>query len=388
MSFFYDKAESSLTGLDPIEYGGEEPGFIDAVEAGFQQQRALNSDAELVLLDEIITPIIETIKERGGPDFPNPSGNYGMSAEMGGQERLRNTNTQRIISFLRDNPEIFPEYQELSIEGIRDQIIKNGMAELSESETTLAKTSGIISGAGQIVGNIGGYAVDRNFQEGLLTLGPVAGAFNVASRAAVTSVWRQSLRAAIVEGGIEATLQPQVKNWYDKLGLDYDYSDFVTNVASAGVGAGAMPLAFRGVSMTVGQARRGIRAFRDSGQISKKDADVLEASLDEQEILMDRPESVTDPIEHEANLDDATIDIASGRLPGTKSPTLDDPLPTVPDVEDLPPDALDRALDDLADDEVLVTGPGDEDFLTGADIKRVMQEDKAILDRLRGCVIR
>lgn len=387
MSFFYDKAESSLTGLDPIEYGGEEPGFIDAVEAGFQQQRALNSDAELVLLDEIITPIIETIKERGGPDFPNPSGNYGMSAEMGGQERLRNTNTQRIISFLKDNPEIFPEYQELSIEGIRDQIIKNGMAELSESETTLAKTSGIISGAGQIIGNIGGYAVDRNFQEGSIYFG-VGGILNVASRAAATSVWRQSLRAAIVEGGIEATLQPQVKDWYDKLGLDYDYSDFVANVASAGVGAGAMPLAFRGVSMTVGQARRGIRAFRDSGQISKKDADVLEASLDEQEILMDRPESVTDPIEHEANLDDATIDIASGRLPGTKSPTLDDPLPTVPDVEDLPPDALDRALDDLADDEVLVTGPGDEDFLTGADIKRVMQEDKAILDRLRGCVIR
>jgi hypothetical protein len=387
VSFFYDKAESSLTGLDPIEYGGEEPGFIDAVEAGFQQQRALNSDAELVLLDEIITPIIETIKERGGPDFPNPSGNYGMSAEMGGQERLRNTNTQRIISFLKDNPEIFPEYQELSIEGIRDQIIKNGMAELSESETTLAKTSGIISGAGQIIGNIGGYAVDRNFQEGSIYFG-VGGILNVASRAAATSVWRQSLRAAIVEGGIEATLQPQVKDWYDKLGLDYDYSDFVANVASAGVGAGAMPLAFRGVSMTVGQARRGIRAFRDSGQISKKDADVLEASLDEQEILMDRPESVTDPIEHEANLDDATIDIASGRLPGTKSPTLDDPLPTVPDVEDLPPDALDRALDDLADDEVLVTGPGDEDFLTGADIKRVMQEDKAILDRLRGCVIR
>jgi|TARA_R110000796_G_scaffold84019_1_gene183347 hypothetical protein len=380
VSFFYDKAESSLTGLDPIEYGGEEPGFIDAFEAGFQTRtRAKNSDAKLVLLDELMSPVIDTVMDRGGPEFVNPSHYYGASDSLGHSEKMTTYATEKIISYIKENPETFPEYQDLSLEKINADILGTARAELEEGERVAAKARGLAS-FGNILGDIAGYPVDRNFIEGTLLLGPTLGAS--------TSIWRQSLRAAVIEGGIEATLQPAVKEWYDELGLDYDYSDFVTNVASAGVGAGAMPIAFRGVAMTIGQARKGIRAFKDSDQINKKDADILEASLDEQEILMDRPEGITDPIEHEANLDDATMDIIDGRMPGTKGPTLDDPLPTIPEIEELPTDALDRALDDLADDEVLVTGPGDEDFLTGADIKRVIQEDEAILDRLRGCVIR
>lgn len=384
MSFFFRKGETSVIGRDLVEVGGEEVGFFDSISSGYYEQRyARNSDAELVLLDEYFEPILDTITARGGPKFTPPSHHYGASDSVGNSERMRVSQINKILGYVKENSDLFPEYQDLTIGKINDDIIARAKDELKTSEEEAKKAHGL----GRFIGSAGGFFTDLNFQEGSVM---TAGLGRVAEGSAL---WKTALRFGLVEAGREAAIQPAVKEWYEKLGLDYDYKDFLMNVGTVGVTAGGLPFVGRGVALTFDQARSGVNALRKDRLISEDDANAIRASIDEAELetetLVDGVE--VDPIEHLKNLDDATADVHAGRFPGeTDVPTRYDPLPTVEDIEELTPDTYARALDDLDDNEIILIGDEVEGYqeFSGAALKQEFEQTQSKLDRLRGCVVR
>jgi hypothetical protein len=384
MSFFFRKSDTSVLGKDLVEVGGEELGFFDSISSGYYEQRyARNSDAEIVLLDEYFEPILDTIIARGGPKFTPPSHHYGATDSVGHSERMRVHKINEIIGYVKENSDLFPEYQDLTIGKINDDIISRAQDELKRSEEEAKKAHGL----GRFIGSAGGFFTDRNFLE---TSTLTAGLGRVAEGSAL---WRTALRFGLVEAGREAAIQPAVKEWYEKLGLDYDYKDFLMNVGTVGVTAGGLPFVGRGVALTFDQARSGVNALRKDRVISEDDANSIRASIDEAELetetLVDGVE--VDPIEHLKNLDDATADVHAGRFPGeTDVPTRYDPLPTVEDIEELTPDTYARALDDLDDDEIILIGDEVEGYqeFSGVALKQEFEQTQSKLDRLRGCVVR
>lgn len=384
MSFFFRKGETSVIGRDLVEVGGEELGFFDSISSGYYEQRyARNSDAEVVLLDEYFEPILDTIIARGGPKFTPPSHHYGATDSVGHSERRRVHKIKEILGYVKENSDLFPEYQDLTIGKINDDIISRAREELKKSEEEAKKAHGL----GRFIGSIGGFLVDRNIQEGAVMTG---GLERVPQG---SSLWKSALRFSLVEAGREAAIQPAVKEWYEKLGLDYDYKDFLMNVGTVGVTAGGLPFVGRGVALTFDQARNGANALRKDRLISEDDANAIRASIDEAELeaetLVDGVE--VDPIEHLKNLDDATADVHAGRFPGeTDVPTRYDPLPTVEEIEELTPDTYARALDDLDDNEIVLIGDEVEGYqeFSGVALKQEFEQTQSKLDRLRGCVVR
>lgn len=382
MTFFFNEGETSSLGVDLVQTGGEEPGFFDSISSAYYEQRYVkNSDANLVLLDEYMQPVLNTIAERGGPNFINPSHYYGGTDSMGGSEEMRGIQTQKIIDYLNENADVFPEYQNLSLDKINQEIVSRAKNELAKSQSESEKRYGVLPSIGEFIGTAGGFLTDRNLIEVTVMTG--AGGFSQVARA---PLWKTALGAGLLEAGREATVQTATQKWYKELGLKYDYKDFLTNVGSAGLFGAGFPVAFRGISLTYDQARGAVKALRKDGAMSKSDADVINASIDESELLGEIPPNV-DPLEHARNLDDATADIGIGRLPGeTDVPTHYSPLPKIDDIEDLTPDTYARALDDLADDELIQLADEIEP-LSGASLKQDFAADDSALDRLRGCVV-
>ncbi len=383
MSFFFRKSDTSVLGKDLVEVGGEEIGFFDSISSGYYEQRyARNPAAQIVLLGEYFEPILDTITARGGPKFTPPDHHYGASDSVGHSERMIGHQIKEILGYVKENSDLFPEYQDLTIGKINDDIIARAKDELKRSEEEAQKAHGL----GRFIGSVGGFFTDAAFVE---TSVMTAGLGRVAEGSAL---WRTALRFGLVEAGREAVLQPAVKEWYEKLGLDYGYDDFLMNVGTVGVTAGGLPFVGRGVALTFDQARNGVNALRKDKLISEDDAAAIRASIDEAELetetLVDGVE--VDPIEHLKNLDDATADVYSGRFPGeTDVPTRYDPLPTVEDIEELTPDTYARALDDLDDNEIVLIGDEVEGYqeFSGAQIRLELEQDDSMLNRLRGCVV-
>jgi len=382
MTFFFDKGETSTLGIDLVETGGEEPGFFDSISGGYyDQKRTKNSDAKLVLLDEYMQPILDKIKDSGGPDFINPSHYYGASDSMGHTEESRGIQTQKIIDYLNDNPDIFPEYQGLTVDGINDTLKTRAKDELAKFQAESEKRQGVLPIVGEFIGNVGGSMVDRNLVEITVMTGPLGIMGNVGR-----VLWQRAVALGLIEAGREATIQTATQEWYKELGLKYGYKEFLTNVGAVGVTAGLLPVAGRGISLTYDQARGAVQALRKDGAISKSDADSINSSIDEAELFDEIPPNV-DPLEHARNLDDATAELNVGRLPGeTDVPTIHSPLPKIDDIEDLTPDTYARELDDLADDE-LIQLADEVEPISGASLKEDFAADDSALDRLRGCVV-
>jgi len=291
MSFFYGRSEPEKIGLNVLPDTGEEIGFVEAIPKAYKTQvRARNTDTYEYLLREQMDPILEVIEERSGEKFINPGLYVGASDTRGQSERSRNQSLNKIIKHIKANEDLYPEYQDLSPETIDLTIKEIAKVEIEASEKDAPKltTAGVV---GDFIGGTGGVLVDQNFFElNLLTLGINAPAQTLA---------RTLFRDAVVGAGTEAILQAGVKDWYDEIGVDYTWGDFVGNVAAGGVGGAVLPQAFRyggkglkaGVSLTNDQLRKGLVALRDAGYIKKKDADIINDLVDDAEIVAERPPS-------------------------------------------------------------------------------------------------
>jgi hypothetical protein len=291
MSFFYGKSEPEKIGLNVLPDTGEEIGFVEAIPKAYKAQvRGKNTDTYEYLLSEQMEPILDIIKERSGEEFINPGSYIGATDTMGHNERARNNTINKILKHIKKSPDLYPEYQDLSPEIIDRRIKDIAKTEIDASEKDREKltTAGVI---GDFIGGTGGVFVDQNFFElNLLTLG---------INAPAQTLSRTLFRDAVVGAGTEAILQTGVKEWYDEIGVEYGWADFVGNVSMAGVGSAVLPQALRyggkgikaGVSLTNDQLRKGLTALRDAGYIDKKDADIIGDMVDDADILAERPPS-------------------------------------------------------------------------------------------------
>lgn len=287
MSFFYGKTEPEKIGLNLLPHNGEEIGMFEAIPMAYRAQtRGKNTDTYEYLLREQMEPVIDAINERSGIKFINP-GNYVAATDtIGHNERARNNGIDQIIKHIKQNPDVFPEFQDLSPDVIDRRIKDIASEEIEASRKKEAQLS--VSGEiGNFIGGTGGIFVDQNFFElNLVTAGlrPVA-----------MSLHKVIMRDAIIGAGTEAVLQAGVKDWYEELGLEYGWGEFVANVASGGIISGSLPIALKaggkGVTLTSEQIRKGFRALQDAGYINKKDADLLRDMVDDVDIVNEKPPS-------------------------------------------------------------------------------------------------
>lgn len=400
MSFWFDKAEApDVAPAQPAPYHGIDIGFFEGVEATYRTtRRAENSDAYDVLLDEKFQPIIDTISERTGAKFINPGSFMGASSSMGHMERRRQAEIQRIMGEIKSKPDVYPEYQDLTMEQINEEIKQTALEELKRGENVSQRTT-TMGEIGAFIGTIGGSVVDQNFFETTVMTAPAQ--FATFGKNLLQRIFYNGA----ISAGQEAILQPKVKQWYESLGIDYGWDDAFTQIAAAGAFGGALPIAGKTFSLTTEQIRKGVKAYQDSNLISKQDGDLMQAMADDADIIATRPDPGVSSVDHLVKVEEAMGDIQSGRLPGLDEPEnarVSTPTVLTPEEEavgaqpKIDPNTgiemeelavLQERFEALPDDAIIdETVEGVE--LTAGPLKAALRQDDAMIERLRGCVIR
>jgi len=402
MSFFFDEPSNPKTPpIQPGPYYGSDVGFFEGIEAGFKvTTRAENSDAYDFLLREYMSPIVDIIEERTGSKFINPGNFGGMSDSMGHQDRMRMNAFNKIIEEIKSKPDIYPEYQDINNDFV-DQKIKEKAKEELKLSANIDKRATTMGAIGQFIGSIGGTGVDSNFFElNLLTLGRL-GSFGSTSK----SLGKRMFAEGAVSAGIEAILQPEVKKWYNSLGIDYGWDNVFAQVTAAAAFGSAFPLAGKALALTSSQIKDGVDAYVKSNLISKKDGDLIKDVVDDGDITSEKPPPGVDNTEHLSRIEDATADVALGRLPeldqpenaASSTPTILTPeeqatgakpqMDTETGLPIIDPEQIRQRISEIPDDEVIDRTESGLEIKISSQKKEIEDEDK-MLDRLRDCVIR
>lgn len=289
MTIFFDEYRNTGFGDTPVSYGGEEIGLFEAMGLAYESQvRGSNIDTFVELMREELQPVIDTISERQDIKFLNPGDFFGATDSLGGSERAREYRLNEIFNHLENNRELYPEFMDLTRQSLEETIKTKALKAIDMGREARARenTLGTIGG---FIGQAGGIFDDRAFLELMTMTGPAAFA-----RTGPQTLGRRMLGEAMIGAGVEAVLQPGVKEWYDTLGIDYSYSDMLANIAAGGIIGAALPPVIdggvAGVRMTSQQVSRGLDAFRGNG-IKPKDADIIQDILEDFDELENAPSS-------------------------------------------------------------------------------------------------
>lgn len=302
MTIFFDEYRNTGFGDTPVSYGGEEIGLFEAMGLAYESQvRGSNIDTFVELMREELQPVIDTISERQDIKFLNPGDFFGATDSLGGSERAREYRLNEIFNHLENNRELYPEFMDLTRQSLEETIKTKALEAIDMGREARARenTLGTIGG---FIGQAGGIFDDRAFLELMTMTGPAAFA-----RTGPQTLGRRMLGEAMIGAGVEAVLQPGVKEWYDTLGIDYSYSDMLANIAAGGIIGAALPPVIdggvAGVKMTSQQVSRGLDAFRGNG-IKPKDADIIQDRLEDFDELNNAPSeiNVTAPQDEFMNL--------------------------------------------------------------------------------------
>jgi len=294
MSVFFEPYNNTGMGETFMEFGGEQLNFMDAMSKAYDAQvYGSNVDTYVTILGEELQPVVDAINEREETKIQNPSQYFGMTDSMGANDRVRERALTNIFSILGDNPDRYPEFQDMTRETLEQSIIDRGLKAVQQGQEDAVNQTGMGT-IGGFVGTMGGVLTDDSLIESLIITGPVSLGFNSSQ-----ALGKTMLREAIVGAGLEAQLQAGVMDWYNTLGLNYTYEDFFKMVALGGTIGAAFPVALTGVAkgakFTTDQVKSGIQAFKGKG-INAKDADAVLDQIDDFEALnTDVPEVLTAP---------------------------------------------------------------------------------------------
>jgi len=294
MSVFFEPYNNTGLGANFMQFGGEQLGFMESMSKAYDAQvYGSNVDTYVTIMGEELQPIVDAINEREETKIQNPSMYFGMTDSMGHNDRVRERALTNIFSILGDNPDRYPEFQDITRETLEQSIIDRGLKAVQQGQEDASNQTGMGT-IGGFVGTMGGVLTDDSLIESLIMTGPVSLGFNSSQ-----ALGKTMLREAIVGAGLEAQLQAGVMDWYNTLGLDYTYEDFFKMVALGGTIGAAFPVALTGVAkgakFTTDQVKSGIQAFKGKG-INAKDADAVLDQIDDFEALnTDVPEVFTAP---------------------------------------------------------------------------------------------
>jgi hypothetical protein len=386
MSFFFDKIESEETPVIlPPNYAGQEVGFFDGVQSGFQAQtRGHNTDVYAEMLFEKLSPVVRILNARKDQDvdtFATPGSSGGVEGFRGGREQARIRSLQRMFDYIKTNPQKFPEYQDLDMDEIDEEILNQAREEIKIGDNVSQRltTSGAI---GSFVGTVGGLTVNDNFIDAMVTAVLLAPMRSIGLARAVIAEF-------FIGAGTEAILQPQVKEWYETLGREYTWQDVYANIIAGGVFGAALPVGAKAVSLGFNKLRGGIDALADAGLVKEQDANLARGYLDDAEIESEIPPGVSYD-DHIARLDRNTDSLYSNRTPELDEPSGGyETSNSIPDVEQANPERLANDIAEIADDEIILLDDPITDSpssFTGAQIKAQSASDDALIERFKGCI--
>ncbi|MEK9694775.1 MAG: hypothetical protein VW270_03365, partial [Candidatus Poseidoniales archaeon] len=201
---------------------------------------------------DVFEPAIQAIEERSGKAFSNP-GNVVFS-QASYQKRLN-----RLIDFFDQNKETYPEFQDFSSRNFDEQAKELARNAEEASLEMDQKVTGLSGFAAQLYGSGKAFFTDPA-QLALLPAG-------LYSKAA--SLLQLAVREAVIGATAEAVNQVGVSQWYDELGKDYTYKDFVYRTGLGATFGALFPVAAVGagntIKLTYNQAKRGLEAFNNAG---------------------------------------------------------------------------------------------------------------------------
>lgn len=304
--------------------------FSENVSAAFDAARS-NDQAysEATVLRDQWGPIVDTINERAGMDayseflgvkirtfmhdgFSNPANNISSSilnapATPGNAEQQYLREAQRIVDYLQENKDLFPDLQWVT----HEEILRRGMTQAQQNRETLQDLEGRSPGAtnmiARFIGGLGGVATDPiNVETAFIGGG-------------ARTLYGAIFREAALGAGVEGLSQAGVMQWYEKLGYEYTPEQFWTAVAMGGAFGGAMPVVFRiggkSISLTTDQLKSGYRALVDSGaftptsvtRTAERQADILESE--------NAVNPLADDAVHLERMEQATIAVENAEMP-------------------------------------------------------------------------
>jgi len=313
---------------DPLDLvpsdGVDKPigGVMENLSAAFNVARS-NDQAysEATVLRDQWATVVDTINERTGMDshseflgvkirtfmhdgFSNPanvisSSMLNATATPGASQHQYMINAQKIVDYIKENKDIFPDLQWVT----HEEILRRGMEQAKQDRETLQELEGRSPGAlntiARFIGGMGGVATDPINVETVFIAG--------GARTLYGAIFREAMLGA----GVEAMSQTGVKEWYKKLGFKYTPEQFWTAVAMGGAFGGAMPVAFRAggrtISLTADQFKKGYKALVESGAF--KPTSVTRTAERQAEILEGDAANnpLTDELAHQERLDLATV---------------------------------------------------------------------------------
>ena len=299
-------------------------GFLENLQQAFSAGLMQSGSSEERYIKDAWDPIVEEIQDVTGMSFKNP-GSYlrpnvfeivsGEAARYYGPQRY-DFEIKQIERYVKENQDVLPEnIVNTVLDTERDTIWRQEarnkyFSEQGELAELMDRSPGLGPASGRLLGFLGSGAED-----------PINQAFMLLPAARVGKGFLGLVFGeALTNATVEAIQQPGVKDWYESLGLEYTWEDFVTNVGSAGIIGGAFPIGIKiggkTIGLTVEQARKGAQVLSRG-----KKTDIQQAA----EILEEATQSISDSnplqktaageLEHQSRLTEATIAINDGEMP-------------------------------------------------------------------------
>ena len=284
------------------------------------------SNSKNFTLLDVWSPIVEELNSTGG-EFENPA----IWLFENSPTRYR-AKTEEIYSYIEQNSDWLPvELGKVNPQFLDDTMksfVENKEAEMAE---LVRNNPGFIRGAARFVGGMG-----TGFGDPVTLYTMPFGGWS-------KTLWKNIAQSAAVNAGAGAITELDVKEWYDELGLEYSYEDFIKNVGMQAAFGAAMPAAGAAIRMTGEQGLKGWNVLKNKLQkpLDIEDQAIVDA-LDNQADIessnpLQSPNSIEAEFEHEARLSDASAAVRQGEIPRIPSE------PTSP----ISPQAAQRSVDNL-----------------------------------------
>lgn len=439
MGFIYEDNQTAYPTMPPV-LGGEETGFLENLKASSKLFDITGlSSSRKNEMKSAWQPIVDNINKKTNAGLKNPYetevnldalnprlANKPYTQEIWGYSDISQKENE-IINFAKNNKDLFPEYEDLSLKNIYKKISeKQKQAELEQADVAERQT---VMGA---IGEFTGYAWSAikdpvNLTVTAADIAVGGGKFKVGTSVA-NNILRLAFRDAVINAGSEAVIQTEVADWYKDLELPYDLNTFLTNVAAAGAGGFVLRGAFESAAplyqLTKKQLETGLEAVNkakskitgepyepDVNIKALSDASEIDEFVSSQNILLD---DVGD-LEHNKTLDETIKLIEENN--STKALTGED-ITETPVINDVGNDDLDLfdGVDSaghtqqtdilLAELNDNIQNKGDNflnevvpvdrfDETTGETVQSAMtikemleeaEQDKKMVDRLIGCI--
>lgn len=298
MTLFFEQYNNTGIGDIPAQFGGEAIGFGEAFTIQLHEQiQSGNVDSKVLLLNKQIDPILDLIEEREGKIFKSPAYIPGTGAPVHYTDEEMYTNVGKLAEYVSERPDLYPEYADLSGQKIYELAYDDARESMTRSADAAERQTwmGVL---GSFLGQTAGAITDDVFVEQMLFFRGKGASGGMAAK---------MLKEGLLGAGTEAYLQIGIADWYDELGMDYTYGDFLTAVGAGFTFGAAIPPVVSGGSralhFTNAQVTKGLDVLAEAGYLKRKEVDVVNHAFDDLDQLTQSPDIINNtdqPLQYSA----------------------------------------------------------------------------------------